>query len=334
MAGRDIVAIGASAGGVEALLFLVKGFRDGFPASVLVTLHLPSHYHSSLDEILAGAGRLPCTFAKDREQLERGHIYVAPPGLHLLVDGLTLSLGSGPRENNARPAIDPMLRSAALCCGGRTIGVVLTGMLGDGASGLWALAESGGTTIVQDPVDAAFPEMPQSALNRSRPHHVVELSRIPALLDKLVRQPAGETRPVPDYTRLEVEVARGGALGMKDLDRNGKRSVLSCPDCGGVMWEHTEGELVRYRCHVGHAYEGVLMSLAIDESLRRALASAMRVLDERAALVGRLREQAIRNGRNGLAELWDARAREYQQEANVIRDRVTRLDPMLDQSPV
>lgn len=333
MANRDIVAIGASAGGVQALLFLVKEFRDRFPASILITVHLPSHPSSCLDEILANSGPLPCTFAKDRERLKKSHIYVALPGLHLLVDGETLSLGTGPRENNARPAIDPMLRSAAVCCGGRTIGVVLTGMLGDGASGLWALAKSGGITIVQDPDDAAFPEMPQSALNRLQPQHVVQLSGIPALLDKLVLQPAGEARPASDYVRFEVDIARGGGSDMKDLDRTGKRSVLTCPDCGGLMWEHTEGELVRYRCHVGHAYEAGLMSLAIHEGLTRALASAMRTLEERAALVVRLREEAVRNGRNRLAELWDARAREFEQEANLIRKSVARANRLAAHSP-
>src|SRR5262249_34579411 len=151
MANRDIVAIGTSAGGVDALLFLAKNFSAHFPAAVLVTIHLPSHFCSSLDEILTGAGPLRASFARDGDATRKGCIYIAPPGRHLLLFGDRLALGTGPRENNACPAIDPMLRSAALCCAARSIGVVLTGTLGDGASGLWALRQCGGLSVVQDP---------------------------------------------------------------------------------------------------------------------------------------------------------------------------------------
>jgi two-component system, chemotaxis family, protein-glutamate methylesterase/glutaminase len=125
---------------------------------------------------LARAGPLPATFAKEGDVLQKSHIYIAPPDRHLIVDGNRLLLGEGPRENNARPAIDPMLRSAAVCCGSRAVGVVLTGTLGDGASGLWTVHEAGGITVVQDPKDAAFAEMPRTALNRAKPDHVVRLN--------------------------------------------------------------------------------------------------------------------------------------------------------------
>ena len=136
MVNRDIVAIGTSAGGFEALLFLAKGLPQNFPASILVTIHLPLEFRSSLDEILTRAGPLPAAFANEGEVKKKGRIYIAPPGRHLIVDGEQLWLGTGPRENNARPAIDPMLRSVAVCCGNRGIGLILTGTLGDGASGL------------------------------------------------------------------------------------------------------------------------------------------------------------------------------------------------------
>jgi two-component system, chemotaxis family, protein-glutamate methylesterase/glutaminase len=157
MLNRDVLAIGTSAGGVEALRFLAKGFPPDFPASVLVTIHLSSRFGSSLDKILSQTGPLAAGFAADGEILEKSRIYIAPPERHLLLDADRLYLGNGPRENNARPAIDPMFRSAAVCCGARAIGVVLTGTLRDGASGLWALKQSGGITVVQDPNDALHP---------------------------------------------------------------------------------------------------------------------------------------------------------------------------------
>jgi two-component system chemotaxis response regulator CheB len=197
MANRDIVAIGTSAGGVEALRFLARNLRRDFPAAVVVTIHRPSHSPSLLDDILTAAGPLPAVFAGDGDPLQRGHIYIAPANRHLLIEGDRLSLGTGARENHARPAIDPMLRSAALCCGSRTIGVVLTGTLSDGASGLWALGQCGGVTVAQDPSDAAYPEMPQNAVALAAPDHVVPLAAMPALLERLVGQPAGEPVRAP-----------------------------------------------------------------------------------------------------------------------------------------
>ena len=326
MANRDILTIGTSAGGFEALRFLAGEFSHDFPASVLVVIHLPSHFRSSLDAILTQAGPLPATFAVNGETLERSHIYVAPPNCHLLVESKRLRLGLGPRENNARPALDPLFRSAALCCGARTIGAVLTGTLGDGAAGLLALKQSGGITVVQDPSDAAFPEMPTTALTRSEPNHVVSLASMPALFEKLVRQPAGQPVPVPSTVEYEVNIASGGRGSMSEMDRVGRRSVLACPDCHGVMWEIDEGDLVRYRCHVGHAYSAEIMSLALDDNLRRAFGSALRALDERVALARKLEKQAHTSGRTRIAESWADQAREFEEEARVIRASIRRTD--------
>ena len=216
MANRDLLAIGASAGGFEALRFLVGKFPRDLPASVLVVLHLPSQFRSELDAILTGSGPLPAGFAADGEPLNRGRIYIGHPGSHLIADGDRLRLGLGPRENNARPAIDPMLRSVGLCCGPRAVGVVLTGTLGDGAAGLVALKQCGGITVVQDPDDAAYPEMPIAALRRAKPDHVAPLAAMPALLTTLVGQPAGSPVQVPEMMRYEVEIARSGRSSMRD----------------------------------------------------------------------------------------------------------------------
>jgi two-component system, chemotaxis family, protein-glutamate methylesterase/glutaminase len=326
MANRDVLAIGTSAGGFDALRFLAGEFPRDFPASVVVAIHLSSQFRSALDAILTQAGPLLASFAVDGEKLERSHIYIAPPERHLLVESGYLRLGSGPRENNARPSLDPLFRSAALCCGPRTVGAVLTGTLGDGAAGLSALKQCGGITVVQDPSDAAYAEMPTTALIRSRPDHVVSLAGMPALFEKLVRQPAGQAVPVPDNLEYEVNVASGGLGTMYEMDRIGRRSVLACPDCHGVMWEIEEGELVRYRCHVGHAYSAEIMSLALDENLRQAFGSALRALDERVALARKLETQANTSGRTGIAKSWATKALEFEAEAKVIRDSIRRTD--------
>src|SRR5882724_12223470 len=292
MANRDLVAIGTSAGGVEALSLLCKALPAQFPATILITLHLPSRYASTLDRILSQAGNLPATFARDGDTLRKGQIFLAPPGCHLIADRDRLLLGKGPRENHARPAIDAMLRSVGVCCGPRAIGVVLTGTLGDGASGLKAVQQCGGISVVQDPDDAAFPEMPRNALNRSVPDHVVRLADLPLLLNSLVQRPAGDPKPVPESVRFEVGIASGHKASMRDMDQIGRRSVLTCPDCNGVMWEIDHDHLSHYRCHVGHAYGAEMMNLALDDNVRRALGSALRALEERIALTEKLRKQA------------------------------------------
>jgi len=326
MANRDILAIGTSAGGFEALRTLVRDLPGDLAASILVVIHLPAHFASALDAILSQAGRLPARFAQDGETLRRSHIYIAPPATHLLLDGERLRLGHGPRENNARPAIDPLFRSAALCCGPRSIGAVLTGTLGDGASGLHALKQCGGVTVVQDPDDAAFPEMPETALRRAEPDHVVGLAGMAALLERLVKEPAGAPVAVPTGLEYEVEIARKGPGDMSLMDRIGRRSVLACPDCHGVLWEIEDGDLVRYRCHVGHAYTAELMSVALDDNLRRAIGSALRVLDERIALTRKLAEEDRREGKAWLAQVWARKLRQAEAQADVLRAAVRRVD--------
>jgi two-component system chemotaxis response regulator CheB len=326
MANRDIVAIGTSAGGVEALTSIAKALPENFPATLLVTIHLPLWPRSSLDQILTQIGPLKAHFALDGEPARKGNIYIAPPGYHLLLDGDKLTLGTGPRENSARPAIDPMMRSVAVCCGHRAVGVVLTGTLGDGASGLWALGQCNGITVVQDPHDAAFPDMPLNALNRVSPDSIVRLEDMPRVLESLVQQPASDPVKPPELVRYELEIARNGKPTMKAMDDHGKRSVLSCPDCGGVMWEVQDGDITRYRCHVGHAYTEEMMGLAVDENLTRALTSALRGFDERIALLEKMERDAQRRGHNQLAENWHDKAREYREEARIIRDALHRLD--------
>jgi two-component system chemotaxis response regulator CheB len=229
-----------------------------------------------------------------------------------------------------------MFRSAALCCGSRTVGVVLTGALGDGAAGLWAIKESGGVAVVQDPHEAAFPDMPRAALAQVEPDHIVRLAELPLLLERLVREPAGQPKPIPDRTKYEVEVAKGGPTAMSEMDRIGRRSVLTCPDCAGVMWEIDEGKLGRYRCHQGHAYSAEVMGIAMEESLRHALGSGLRALEERVALVRKLGRQAEERDSRLVAANWADKARELDAEADIIRNSLRRIDEIAerDESPV
>ncbi len=204
--------------------------------------------------------------------------------------------------------------------------MVLTGTLGDGASGLSTLHDCGGITVVQDPTDAAFSAMPEAALAKSKPDHVVKLAVMPALLSELVAKPQGKLMTPKPEVKYEVDLARGKTGSTKEMDRISQRSLLACPDCHGVMWEIKEGELLRYRCHVGRAYTAELMSLALDESLQRAVASGLRALDERIALAQSLQREAENNGHRRVAESWGERLAECQREAQILRDSMRRVD--------
>lgn len=332
VANRNVVAIGTSAGGVEALLYLTKQFSSELPAAVLITVHLPNDLPSALDEVLGNAGRIPVSFAEDGEELEDAHIYLAPPNRHLLVEDQNLVLGKGPPENWARPAIDPMMRSVAVCCGSRSIGVILTGALGDGASGLQAIRQCGGIAVVQDPRDAFFSEMPFRALNLAAPHYVARLSKLPALLKSLVHQPSGDPMPCPTRLKFEVKVAKGEGSIIEELKQIGHRSVLSCPECGGVMWEIEEGNGVRYRCHVGHALSAEAINFGITDKVREALYIALRALDEQAALTNKLLTEAAAKGRNLSTNFWLSRKEETDRQRDVLRSAINHTDEITFQS--
>jgi two-component system chemotaxis response regulator CheB len=320
LAHHDLIGIGASAGGIAVLKRIVAELPADLPATLLVTLHLHPRSTSILPDILGREGALPAAFARQGETMRRGRIYVAPPDAHLLVDGERLLVRRGPMENGARPAIDPMFRSAAASFGGRAVGVILTGYLNDGSSGLRAIKRCGGTAIVQDPDDAEVPDTPSNALAATQVDHVVPVAELPALLRRLVAEPAARGQRVPEDIRREVSITARRDSDIDTVDQLGERSALSCPECHGVLWEMKDGELVRYRCHVGHAYTLDALALAQTDEVGRAFSSALRALEERIHVIRRLEKGARQARREWLARNWEARAREYEQQAGVIRN--------------
>ena len=253
---QPIIVMGASAGGVKAILDLAGTLPSGFPAPLLFVQHIGAH-HSELYKLVSARGPNAAVIASDGEVPRPGTIYIAPPDLHMLLDGHTISLSSGPKEHHARPAIDPLFRSAALSYGPRAIGVVLTGMLNDGSAGLRAIKDCGGTAVVQDPADADAPGMPRSALACVEADHVVSLAALGPLLYDLASRPAVRTTssmpPPPEALRREHEVSIG-SNAMDNLKAIASPSVFTCPDCGGVLFELNDKHPVRLRCHTGHAF--------------------------------------------------------------------------------
>jgi|SRR5882724_1676203 len=191
MPGHEIIVVGASAGGVEALMKLVHGLSRNLAASVFIVLHLPAQGSSVLPSILKHAGILNAQHPIDQQKIEMGNIYVAPPDHHLLIEQGLIRVVRGPKENRHRPAIDALFRSAAIAYGAQVVGVVLTGALDDGTAGLLAIKQRNGIAIVQDPNDAIYPDMPRSALKHVAVDYCVPIAEIGPLLVRLVNEPIG-----------------------------------------------------------------------------------------------------------------------------------------------
>lgn len=314
---HDIVVLGASAGGLEAIQHLLSALPADLPASVFIVMHIGATSH--LAAILEQAGPLPVLPARSGLMIEHGRVYVAVPGVHLLLHDGHLLLRRGPRENMCRPAIDPLFRSAACTFGGRVIGVVLSGALNDGTAGLRAIKLCGGLTVVQEPSEAPYPDMPLSALRYADIDHRVPVRDMGALLVHLVNEPAGETPEIPMEIRLEAAIAAQELAGMATEDKLGTPSRFTCPECQGTLWEIDDGTLVRYRCHVGHAYTGSAMLAAQASKTEEMLWSLMRAHQERAELARRLAVKERAADRVEVAELLEQRAQGYDEDAKVVR---------------
>ncbi len=251
---HDIVVVGASAGGVQALVALVSTLPADLDATVFVALHVPSYAPSVLPTILSRRGALLATHAEDGEPVERGRIYVAPPDWHLLLAEGRMQLERGPKENGHRPAIDALFRSAAAAYGPRVVGVVLSGALGDGSLGLREIKARGGLAMVQDPGEALYSSMPRTAIDAVRPDLVAPAAELGRLLGEVVRTPVPTQRDLEEAMHeVEMEEVEGGASGAA---QNGQPSSFGCPDCGGVLWSENEQAARAFRCRVGHAIHG------------------------------------------------------------------------------
>jgi two-component system chemotaxis response regulator CheB len=325
LAGHDIVVIGASSGGVEALRNLIGGLPEDLPAAVFVVVHFPEGAPSVLPHILNRAGPLKAGHPDDGEPIKKGRIYVALPDFHLLMERGRVCLGHGPKENRHRPAADSLFRSAAVAYGPRVVGVVLTGAQDDGSAGLRAIKRRGGVAVVQDPEDALFPGMPESALRYVAVDHCLPLDEIPPLLDRITRQEAKEegAYPVPDDIEIESKIAGLDPTAIASDDRPGELSAFSCPECSGPLYEIQDGQLVRFRCRVGHAYTADGMLDGKTEALENALYVAFNTLEESAAMAERLAARSREQQNDHAARRFEERARDSRRRAAVIRHVLT-----------
>jgi two-component system chemotaxis response regulator CheB len=328
MPGHDMILIGASAGGVEALQTLARGLPADMPAAVFVVLHVAPDSRSLMPEILSRSGPLPAAHARDGEKIQHGRIYVAPPDYHLLLQDGAVRLSHGARENHHRPAIDPLFRTAATAFGPRVVGVILSGALYDGAAGLATVRRAGGVAVVQDPADALVDTMPQSALATAGADYVLPVVEMPAVLVELAMQRKSDRGGPTMIDPLDQmpERVQADKAAQERGDRAGQPSLYTCPECGGVLWQVDPQGPLRFRCHVGHAYYGDGLFAEQSHELEAALWIAVRTFRERALLARQLsvREHAKRDAR--AAARFEEQAQMADQYADLIQKHVLHAD--------
>jgi two-component system chemotaxis response regulator CheB len=336
MARKDIVVIGASAGGMDALRQLARELPRGLNAALFLVWHLAPGYRSVLPEVLSRSGPLPALHPRDGDPIEPGRIYVAPPDHHLLLERGYVRVTKGPKENRFRPAIDPLFRSAAYVYGARSIGVVLSGALDDGTAGLWTIKLRGGTAIVQDPADATHRSMPLSALENVAIDHKLAAADIGRLLAGLVWEEAPADPPIAEreLARIEreVRIAQGVSALEEPVMPFGEFSAFTCPECHGTLTRLREGSIARFRCHTGHGFSAGTLLDGVTSQVEERLWDVVRALDEAVMLLNEMGDALAKQGRLEAAERCFDRAREAYERSLPLREAATAGDA-LDPEP-
>lgn len=326
MAKRDIIVIGASAGGITALKDFVHSLPADFNGSVFVVLHIPSHTKTMLPAILNRAGPLKVVQPRDGEPIERGKIYVAANDHHLLIEGDKVIIKRGPKENRFRPSIDALFRSAAYTFGPRVIGIVLSGLLNDGTSGLWSIKRLGGIAIIQEPDDAEFPQMPENVLEFVEVDYSVPASEMGALLERLIKEPvAGKPKRSKEemaLLKMEVVIAtKDNAFEMGILDM-GELTPFTCPECHGALVRLGQADMLRFRCHTGHAFTASSLLSEITSSVEEMLWQSMRGMEEVSMLLQSIQKHFNTSGDRKSATIFKEKAEEASHRARIIHDSV------------
>ena len=304
-----IVAIGGSAGSIEAISTLLSGLPADFPGTLFTVVHRRAGAAHLLCDVLQRTANISVQPAEDGAEFAPGVMYIAPPDEHLIVERDRMCLEHGPMENRHRPAIDPLFRSAARNFGPRAIGVVLSGYLDDGSAGLLTIKRRGGITMVQDPSDAAVPIMPENALHVVKADYVLPVSEMAAVLTELA---ARHGSPATNGDNMDDPFEKPGEL-----------AAYTCPDCGGPMWEVRDGKLVRYHCRVGHSFSAESMAEGQEEAVERALWAAMRSLEERSDFSRRMAERAARLNKGFMRRNYEEQSAAARRDADVLRSMLT-----------
>lgn len=300
---KNIIVIGASAGGFRAINQLVANIPNTLPTAIFVVMHLGKQ---SVPEIilqhLERNTKFTCKVPTHGDPIQKGYLYIAPRDCHMLVTKGTIHITKGPHENRWRPSIDVLFRSAAAAYDSRSIGIVLSGMMDDGTSGMSAIKRSGGVCIVQEPEEAEFPDMPKNVLNNVDVDYRVPVNDIGYILDDLFAKPQGPMHEIPEDIRIEAEITQNMSSNINDMRKIADQSVFICPECGGGLWAVKNDKAHRYRCHTGHTYNEKLLVETQSEALEGSVWVCIRMLEERKLLLSSVASHEQEEGRSAEAE--------------------------------
>lgn len=316
-----IVVLGASAGGISTILQILENFTPKVQAAFFVVVHSAFESGEDISNAWHRKTGLQVQLAENNMPIVAGNVYLSVPDQHFILQHDRIILATGPRENLFRPAIDVLFRSAAVSFGNRCIGILLSGRLNDGTAGLEALKKCGGITVVQDPSEAAFPDMPRYAIQAVDVDHVLESAAIYDKLVALLESPLPPSKEIPEYLRRETELASSISSQVATEDYLGEQVPTSCPSCGGPLWEmdeHVSG-FPRFRCHVGHAFSREALLAGQDRSLEKAMWLSLRTLEEKQKLMDRIVRDYRDRGLNRLAESYESKLSEIATNIKSIR---------------
>lgn len=323
---RDIVVIGSSAGGIKSLVEMLRVMPHDFPAPIFLVQHIAPHTQSVLPDVINMVCPLEAVHPENGDEIKPGKIYIAPPDHHLLLEEGKVLVTKGPKENKFRPSVDALFRSAAYVYGPRTIGVVLSGYLDDGTSGLWSVKRLGGLAVVQDPEDAPFPDMPANVLQFVEVDHVVPMREMASLLVRLTGEqaPAKPEVAKEDLERLEIEltIARHDNAFRMGIIEQGELTAFTCPDCHGALTKLIEGNLIRFRCHTGHSYTISALLAEVTESVESMLYQAMRGLEETNMLLEHFGDYFKESKQPDVAQIFFRKAEDAAKMARVVHDSI------------
>jgi two-component system, chemotaxis family, protein-glutamate methylesterase/glutaminase len=322
----EIIVIGASAGGVEAVSALVERLPHNLNAAVFVVLHFPENATSVLPKILNRHRTLIAKHPEEGERIEKAHVYVAPPGLHLLLKPGRIRLVRGPKENGHRPAIDPLFRTAAHVYGRRVAGVILSGLLDDGVIGANGIKTRGGKVLAQDPEDAVFGDLPRNTIAGSKVDFVGTVAELAFELTQLAGLNDSDNLKLEDENMEEgLDITEMAGQDLPTLEPKSKPSAYTCPECNGTLFETTENGVKNFRCRVGHAYSHETLEVHQTEELEAALWEALRSMEENVALCRMLLDRASNADRR-------ASVRYYTEKVDSAQKRIALVRSVLNQT--
>jgi two-component system chemotaxis response regulator CheB len=325
-----VVVFGTSAGGYSALDKIVTQLNPDINAAFCIVVHLSnSEVQTTLAKRLQPLTKLRCTVAKSGLLLKKGTIYIAQPGRHLLIKEDKLIIGHGPEENNYRPSINVLFRSAAVAFRNRTIGIILTGLMTDGVAGMEAIKSCGGTLVVQDPKESEFPELPMATLESVKVDYSIPLAKMGTTITYIIKKKIKKKVIVPKHILAESKRSEKMAASIEGMDDVGKQSPYGCPDCGGVLWEKKEGKddlSSSYRCHTGHVYTEMELLLKQAKATESTIWIAIRIMEERKHLLLKIAGNYKKKKMSKMAGLYDGKADDMKSHIEKMKILLTTIE--------